>query len=104
MVELNTGEFLMETCLSAKDSRLGQRFTYHQGRHLPQYTAKATLEGETFKEWPNQSLDLKTSENLWHDLKIAAHQLNQSKMNCSCNCSKCGSTKHRPWASKIIFF
>jgi hypothetical protein len=40
---LNTGKFLRETCLSSRDFRLGQRFTFQQDND-PKHTAKAILE------------------------------------------------------------
>ena len=40
---LNTGKFLRETCLSYRDLRLGQKFTF-QLDNDPKHTAKATYE------------------------------------------------------------
>ena len=80
---LNTGKFLSKTCLSSRDLRLGQRFTFQQDND-PKHTAKATLEWFKGKhlnvlEWPSQNPD--PMENLWYDLlKIAIHQRNPSNV------------------------
>ncbi|MGH0135383.1 UNVERIFIED_CONTAM: hypothetical protein FKN15_031250 [Acipenser sinensis] len=75
-------QILKENLLqSAKDLRLGWRFTFQQDKH----TAKATLEWLKNKkvnvlEWPSQSPDLNPIENLWQDLKIAVHQRSPSNL------------------------
>ena len=64
---------------SARKLKFGQKFTF-QHDNDPKHTAKATLEWLKNKkinvlERPSQSSNLNPIQNLWHDLKIAVHQL-----------------------------
>ncbi|KAG2462424.1 TCB1 transposase, partial [Polypterus senegalus] len=63
---------------SAKDLRLGRRFTFQQDND-PKHTAKITKEwlhnnSVTVLEWPSQSPDLNPIEYPCRDLKMAVHQ------------------------------
>ena len=78
-------EILDENLLqSAKDLRLGQRFTF-QGDNDPNHSAKSTQEwlqdmSLNFLEWPCQSLGLNPIEHLWRDLKIAVQRRSLSNL------------------------
>ena len=74
----------IERTMSAKDLRLGQRFTFQQDND-PKHTAKATLEWLQNKNvkvlaWLSQSPDLNLIENLQKDLKIAVHRRSPSNL------------------------
>ena len=75
---------------SAKDLRLGRRFTFQQD-NKPKHTARATMEWFKSKhihmlEWPSQSPDLNPIGSRWWDLKIAFRHSpsNQTKLEQFC--------------------
>ena len=80
-------QILQENLLpSARKLKLGWKFTF-QHDNDPKHTDKATLEWLRNQfiyiyvlEWLSQSPDLNPIEILWHDLKIAVHQLSLSNL------------------------
>uniref|UniRef100_A0A674ES87 Tc1-like transposase DDE domain-containing protein n=1 Tax=Salmo trutta TaxID=8032 RepID=A0A674ES87_SALTR len=78
-------EILDENLLqSAKDLRLGQRFTFQQDND-PKHTAKTTQEWHRYKslnvlEWLSQSPGLNPIEHLRRDLRIAVQRCSLSNL------------------------
>lgn len=74
-----------DACFSLQETRMGQRFTFHQDADL-KHAARAAL--EWFKsnnvcvlKGQSQSSDLNPVKNLWADLKIALHRWYPSSLS-----------------------